>query len=195
MTTLQRLNPFVAMTCILALAVTLIAPSPASAKGPGRAQGSAQYGWDNVLNLKHGDAIIVSLFSKKAYLGKVESVEPESIAISLGKKKESMLISKEDVQSVALYEKFKATVAGGSIMAGGALLASMSQLVSSTKSATCLTGSSPSLSCGNGTNMPMIYAGLGVIAGGVAVMVLAGKPKYIYMTDQPAVAQGEVQAK
>jgi len=71
----------------------------------------------------------------------------------------------------------------------------MSQFVSTTKSAACLTGSSPSLSCGNGTNMPMIYAGLGVIAGGVAVMALAGKPKYIYMAVQPAPAQNEVQAK
>jgi hypothetical protein len=142
-------------------------------------RGPKNLGWDNVLKVQKGTSVAVVLFSKQAHTGKVDRVEPTGIALTT--KQGPLLIPAGDIESITTIAKPKMANPGMYMMFGGILLAATSQLVSSVKDVSTLS---------NG-NLPgkhsyaLLIAGFAIAAGGVAILVLVGKPRLIYKAVQP----------
>lgn len=188
---IQRLNPPVALACVVALVFTLVAPTPALAKSH---KNDMSLGWDNVLRLRHGETVTVLLFSKRIYSGKVESVEPNSIKISIEKKQGSLLIPRDEIKFVNRVERAKAAYTGGIMIGGGILLASSSDLFGSIQQVGCLNGVSTTNgleSCSKINHTGLEIAGYGVSGAGLVVAILIGKPRTIYQVDTPPQAATE----
>jgi hypothetical protein len=171
MNRLSRFNHIVAMVCIYAIVFTLAAPGTALAKGP------KPLGWDNVLTLRKGDTIHVTLFSKQVQTGKVDRVEPTGIALTT--KEGSLLIPRENIKSVAYVGKPKVANPGLWMAAGGVALTGAAMLGGTAKDISDINSGKLSGSTGNHGN-GLAIAGLGIAAGGIAVFFIGGKPKLIY---------------
>jgi hypothetical protein len=182
---IQRFNSLVAMASIFALVCPLVAPTPALAKTPK----AVSLGWDNVLRMRHGEVVAVTLFSKKVYAGKVESVEPNAISVSLQKKLGSVLIPREEIRSVVRDEHVKAIEIGSIAVGAGALLAASSNLVGTVQQGSCLNNNPTTITgldnCSNINHTALEGAGFSLVGAGLVVAILIGKPKYIYQADTP----------
>jgi hypothetical protein len=165
----------ISMVCIYAILFTLAAPGIALAKG------SSPLAWDNVLRLRKGAQVSVVLFSKKMYQGKVDEVQPTSLALTTAAG--AMMIPKDDINSITTIAKPKAANPGLWAAAGGVLMMGIGGLVNSGKDISNLSnGQLPS----NHSHAVEITGAI-VAAGGVAVLVLVGKPRLIYQgTQAPA---------
>jgi hypothetical protein len=171
---LHRFNHLVAMACIYAMVFTLIAPSVALAKSP------KPLVWDNVLKLRQGDIIRITLVSKQQHKGKVDKVEPNGITLTT--KEGSLVIPKADIESVAHFAHPKATLVGSSVAVGGVVLAVTSETVGTAQDLNSLSnGQLPKKH-----NLGLLVAGLVVVAGGVAIIAIGGRPTIIYEAVAPA---------
>jgi hypothetical protein len=189
MNKIQGFNPTVAMACIFALVLTLVAPTPALARSH---KGNMSLGWDNVLRLRHGETVVVQLFSKRMYAGKVESVEPNAIKVSLQKRQGSVLIPREEIKSLVRDEHVKAIEIGVVGAGAGVLLASMSNFIGTTQQIGCLNGVSttPGLeNCSKINHTGLEVAGFSIAGAGIVTAILVGKPKTIYLVDAPPEAE------
>lgn len=197
MNSIQRFNPFVAMACILALVITLVAPMPAMAGTPKAPKNAAHFNWDNVLRLTKGQRIVIVLFSQKAYRGKVERVEPNAIGISLEKKQGSMLISKEDIQTIVLDKHLTALAIGIGAAAGGSALMASAELGSTVNELNCVNGSTTTsgLSKCTKVNYSLVGAGAGIAIGGLVGALMVGKPKFVYYVATPPAVETTGQVK
>ena len=194
MNRIQRYNPHVAMACILAFVFPMVAPTPALAGIPTPWKKSVKttksLGWDNVLKLKKGDRVIVTLFSKKLYQGKVEKVEPDSIGLSLGKKRSPLLLAKEQIQIVALDKKHSAIETGTIIIGAGAALAVGGAVKGNQDFTNCFNNAEMNLgSSAPGTTTTctnknaLTYVGVGVAAVGAAFLIFGRAPRFLYQVD------------
>jgi hypothetical protein len=196
MNRIQRFNSHVAMACILAFVFPMVAPSLALAGIPSPWKKSVKttksLGWDNVLKLKKGDRVIVTLFSKKLYQGKIEKVEPDSIGLSLGKNQSPLLIAKEQIQIVALDKKHSATKTGVILVAAGAALAVGGAVKANRDFTNCFNnaemnlGSEPpgtATTCT--TKNALVIPGVAVAAVGAGFLIFGRAPRFLYQVDAP----------
>jgi hypothetical protein len=166
---LIRFSRAVSVLCIHVAVLTLVLPGAALAKDP------KPLGWENVLKLRSGDRITVTLMSKQVQTGKVSRVEPTSIAMTT--KEGELLIPREDIRAVGYMGKPKIATPGAWLMIGGAGLAGAALLGGTLKDTNDL--SSGKMSSGS-TGTGLAIAGVTVAAAGAAIMILGGKPKLIY---------------
>jgi small nuclear ribonucleoprotein (snRNP)-like protein len=163
-----KFNHIVTMVCLCTIVITLVAPRTAQAKG------SKTLGWENVLRLRRGAKVAVVLFSKKTYWGKVDQVEPNNLVLATDAG--SMMLPKEEINSVTTLAKPKLASPGAWMIVGGALLAGVGSLVNTTKDVVTL----------NNGKMPskhsdaVTIAGVVGMVGGVAIVIFGGKPRFIY---------------
>jgi len=174
---LNRFNRIVATSCIYALVVTLATPNAALAKNP------KPLGWDNVLRLRHGDTVIVKLFSNQVHRGKVDKVEPNGIYIS--SEEGPLVLLKADVSSVDFYDRKKAAIIGTALMAGGVGLALTAETIGTVQDVSQLNNGQLTGSTGK-HNLGLMIAGIGVAVGGLAVFAFGGRPKTIYKAKAPS---------
>ena len=199
MNIIQRFNPLVAMACSLALVFTLVAPTPAMAGFPAPWKKSAKsttksLGWDNVLKLKSGDRVIITLFSKKLYQGKVTKVEPDSIGVSLGKKQSPLLIPRDEIHIVALDKKHNAILTGTALIGGGVGILAIGAVTASNSFTNCFNNASSKLgSSAPGTSTTcveknnLLIPGIAVASVGAGVLVFGRAPRFLYQVDTPPV--------
>lgn len=164
----MRFNRFTAVICLYAMVLAITAPTPALARG------KKLHDWDNVLRLRKGDSLIVLLFSKKQYSGRVDHVELGSLAITT--RTESLVLPKEDIKSVTRIGKPKLANPGLWLALGGVTLASTGELIQTTQDVVTLNNGRLPANHSYG----ILIAGLAVAAGGVAMLVFLGKPRQIY---------------
>ena len=191
---LRNLQSITAMACLLAIVFTLAVPAPVFAH---KKNNDFSLSWDNVMKVRQGDMVIVKLFSGKTYQGKIQNVEPNQLAMTLGKKnKDSMIVPKAEIASVALYEKMKAFTIGGTVAAAGLLIAVVPNFVSTAKAASDCSAGQLSCLTDKTSHTGTEIAGIATAAAGVGIAALMAKPKYIYEGSQqvapggPAVAPG-----
>lgn len=167
------MNRIVALVSMYAMLLTFFAPARAWART------QEPLGWDRVLALKSGDAVIVKLLTpkKKNRNGKVEKVEAARITLIV--KGESLMLRKEEIKSISYIERPKANLVGGLIAAGGIALAATAEIVGTAQDLSQLNNGRLTSSTGK-HNLGLIVAGIGVAAGGLLVLVLAGRSKLIY---------------
>jgi hypothetical protein len=173
---LQRLRHLVAMASIYTLLFTFVTPNAALAKSP------QPLSWDNVLKLRQGDKIRVGLFSKQVHNGKVDKVEPNGITLTA--KEGSLLLPKNDIESVAHFDHPKANILGAAVAAGGLGLAVTAETVGTAQDLNQLSNGQLTSSTGK-HNIGLLVAGIVVAVGGIAIIVLGGRPRIIYEAKAP----------
>jgi hypothetical protein len=191
-------NPIVAMACMLALIFTLVAPAPASAglfKSKSKAEKpTVSLGWDNVLKLKKGDRVIITLFSKKLYQGQVEKVDPEGIGISLQKKQGSLLIARDEIRIVELDKKHNAIVTGLALEVAGAGVTIGGELLGDSSYTNCFNNAEMNNQSAVCTSKSAVtYVGVGIVGAGSIVQIFGRAPRFLYQVDAPPATQAPAQ--
>jgi hypothetical protein len=131
--------------------------------------------WDNVRKLHDGNTIQVTLFNNQIYRGKVTGLVTAD-TLPLKTKATPMSIPKQDIKTIITYKAAFANP-GIYIGIGGVLLASGGGLAGSLKDINTLENGS--LPKGN-SGTKLIVAGIIAAVAGIAVYILAGKPRTIY---------------
>jgi len=171
MTSLLKFKCQIAIACVQALLFALAAPDMALA------QDKKPLSWENVLKLRNGDAIWVQLLSNERHSGKVDRVEPTGIALTT--KEGSFLIPKENIRRMGHVGRPKVMNPGAWLFIGGLGLTVAAMVGGTLKDVSDV--NQGKLDSSTGTHgIGLMVAGLGVAAGGVAVMV-ASKPRTIYV--------------
>ncbi len=170
-----RFHRHITLLCLPALLLNSLAPNVAFARD------KQPLGWDNVLRLRTGATIAVVLFSKKAYRGKVDRVEPTNLVLTTAAG--SQIIPREEIKSVTTVAKPKVANPGLWAIGGGALVVGVGGLVGAAKDIGDINRGSLSGSTGK-HGEAIEVAGLLVVAGGLAAVVLVGKPRVIYEAKQ-----------
>ncbi|MGO9271178.1 MAG: hypothetical protein ACLQOO_13135 [Terriglobia bacterium] len=173
MTNRASLRRHVALLCICALVFSL-APGVAFAKD------KTALDWGNVMRLRDGSTISVTLFNGQMYRGKVVGLV-KADTLPLKTKAGSMAIPKGDIKTIMTY---RATFANpGLYMAvGGAVLGSTAGLTGTLQDVNSLNNGSLK----SHQHVGLEIAGIAVAAAGIGVFVLAGKPRTIYEGKQVA---------
>jgi hypothetical protein len=167
MTNRANLRRHIALLCIYALLLSL-------APGVAFARDRAALDWDNVMRLRDGSTIIVTLFNGQMYRGKVVGlVKPDTLPLKT--KAGSMAIPKGDIKTIMTY---RATFANpGLYMAvGGTLMGSVAGLTGTLQDINGLNNGSLK----SHDHVALEVAGIAVAAAGIGVYILAGKPRTIY---------------
>jgi hypothetical protein len=135
--------------------------------------------WGNVMLLHDGTPVAVTLFNNQSYRGKVDGLI-KGDTLPLKTKDAPMAIPRRDIKTIITYKPTFANP-GLYVGVGGVLLAAGGGLAGSVKQINELNnGTLPSGSPGT----KLEIAGAAVAAGGIAVFVLAGKPRTIYEAKQ-----------
>jgi hypothetical protein len=135
--------------------------------------------WDNVLKLREGDLITVVLFSKVKYSGKVERVEPNSLALTA--QEGPLLIPRERIKKIHYTRRPKAAMGGAGMMLGGIGVMVGGMVVGTAKDLSDVQSGNLSGSTGKHGETFMALGAI-VAAVGAAILIIGGKPKIIYET-------------
>ncbi len=150
---------------------------------PGAAFGKAKrpLDWENVMKLRDGSTITVTLFNNEKHFGTVEGLVKPDI-LPLKTKAGSLSIRRGNIKTIITI-KPKLANPGLYMMVGGVLLASAGGLAGTAKEISDLNNGSLNGSAEkNGETLEV--AGIAVAVGGLAVFFLAGKPRTIYEAKQ-----------
>jgi hypothetical protein len=172
MSRLPKIRNNIAIMCIMTLLIGLLPTSALLAKE------KKSYNWDNVLRLRIGDLVLVRLFnSKETHVGKVDRVEPNSIALTT--KEESLLIPRDKIKLISYTTRPKAAKAGAVVMVGGLGLIVGGLVGGTAKDLSDL--NQGKLDSSSGKHGEAFYiTGALALAGGLGMLILGGKPKVIY---------------
>ncbi|MGA2739003.1 MAG: hypothetical protein ABSG65_16315 [Bryobacteraceae bacterium] len=172
MTSYAKFRRYVAMFSLCAVVMSL---------APGVAFGSEKrpLDWGNVMLLHDGAPLAVTLFNNQSYRGKVDGLI-KADTLPLKTKDGPMAIPRRDIKTIMTY---KPTIAnpGLYIGVGGVLLATGGGLAGSIKQINELNNGNLN---GGSSGTKLEVAGAIVAAGGIAVFILAGKPRTIYEAKQ-----------
>ncbi len=168
---MHRIRHIVALVCLYCTVLTLAVP------GRAQTESSKTLGWDNVIALRHGQTVIVKLFNKQKYKGKVDQVEGKSLTLTT--QGAPLLLLQENIQSVDYIDRKRANILGGIVMGGGALLASTAGFIGTTQDLQQLSNGQLSSSTGK-RHLGLQLAGLFIAVGGLAIFAFGGRPKTVY---------------
>jgi hypothetical protein len=168
---LPKIRSCITVICIMTLLSALFPSSMLLAKE------KKTLNWDNVLKLRVGDLIAVKLFSKETYVGKVDRVEPNSIALTT--QEDSLLIPRDKIKKIQYTKRPKAAGVGLIMMLGGAGLLAAGAVVGAAKDYSDV--SSGNLSGSTGKHGESLYVAGAVLAvAGTTTLILGGKSRIIY---------------
>jgi hypothetical protein len=170
-TTVARKRPAVAAVCIHSMLLTLLVPGVADARGP------VTLGWDNLRSLNRGSVIVVQMRGKGKYQGKLDDVTDQ--VIRLTSKDAHLELKCREIRTVAYFALPKANLIGGTMAAGGVALAAGAGLAGTAKDLNQLSDGQLTSSTGK-HNLGLILGGFAIVAGGVLIIALRGRPKTVY---------------
>jgi hypothetical protein len=175
----RKFNHYIATLCAVTTFLAFVAPGSALAKAP------KNLGWDNVLKVQSGTSVAVVLFNKQIHQGKIEKAEPTGITLTT--KQGSLLLPAGDIESITTIAKPKLANPGAWIMVGGVALATASLFTGTVQDTVSVSnGKIP----GNRSYVLPIV-GMCVAAGGLAILLLVGKPRLIYKAVAPPPEAGK----
>jgi hypothetical protein len=165
-----------ALACVYALLLPLGAPIAAFGKGP------KDLSWENVKKLSTGSSVTVTLKNNERYVGKVNGEVTDLLPLKT--RAAAMSLAKENIKTIMTF-KSKWANPGLYIMGGGMAAGAAIGLGGTLKDVNSLQNGQ--LTKGNSGQKGMVV-GLIIGVGGLAVYLLAGKPRTIYEADQSAAA-------
>jgi len=170
-TTFARKRPAVAAVCIHGMLLTLLVPGVADARGP------VTLGWDNLQSLNRGWVIVVQMRGKGKYQGKLDEVTDQILRLT--SKDAHLALECKDIRTVAYFALPKANWIGGGMAAGGVALAAGAGLAGTAQDLNQLANGQLTSSTGK-HNLGLILGGFAIVAGGVLIIALRGRPTTIY---------------
>lgn len=175
----RKFNRHIAPICVLTTLIAFVGPATALARAP------KNLGWDNVLKVQIGTSVAVVLFNKQIHQGKIDKAEPTGVTLTT--KQGSLLLPAGDIASITTIAKPKLANPGAWIMVGGVALAAASLFTGTVQDTVTVTnGKIP----GNRSYVLPIV-GMCVAAGGLAILLLVGKPRLIYKAVAPPPEAGK----